>query len=253
MRLLVSVSNIADASAALAGGAAIVDCKDPARGALEPVGAEALRAIRAAVPPEVPLSAALGEVTTAGELALRLTTHGVPLSYVKVAFRGLAEPRALGALLDRACAIAEGLPGAPGVIAVAYADCERVGSLPARMFPAVVGPSGARGLLVDTAVKDGTTLFDWLPVAELARLGEAARRAVPEFALAGSLRAEQLALTRSAGATIVGVRGAACEGGRAGPVSADRVAQLVRSLAGSVSTSSAPSTDQRMAAAARGK
>jgi hypothetical protein len=45
-------------------------------------------------------------------------------------------------------------------------------------------------------------------------------------ALAGQLTADDLSFVREAGADIVGVRGAACEGGRNGRVTAERVRQL---------------------------
>ena len=47
MRLLVSVANAAEASAALAGGADLIDAKDPATGALTPVTADVFREIHA--------------------------------------------------------------------------------------------------------------------------------------------------------------------------------------------------------------
>lgn len=50
MRLLVSVRDAGEARAALAGGAEIVDAKDPARGSIGAVSPEALQGIRLAVP-----------------------------------------------------------------------------------------------------------------------------------------------------------------------------------------------------------
>src|SRR5437764_823524 len=49
MRLLVSVRGPVEARAALAGGADVIDAKDPARGALGAVSAERLAAIRRTV------------------------------------------------------------------------------------------------------------------------------------------------------------------------------------------------------------
>ena len=49
MRLLVSVSSAAEASAALAGGADVIDAKDPLAGALGAVSADVLREIHAIV------------------------------------------------------------------------------------------------------------------------------------------------------------------------------------------------------------
>ncbi len=253
MRLLVSVSDAAEARTALAGGAQIVDAKDPGRGALGPLAPAALRAVRDAVPDEVPLSAALGEAGTVAELAARVEGISVALSFVKLGFRGFPNPRAAAAVLAGLVDLARRLPGSPRVIAVAYADWERAGGLPVELYPTLVAEVGAAGLLVDTALKDGTSLFDWMSAGDLARIGAEVLKVAPEFALAGSLGVEHLALARSAGATVVGVRGAACDGGRRGRVSEARVAQLARSFSARPSTSSSPSTDHRIAAAAREK
>ena len=63
MRLLISVANAAEASAALAGGADIIDAKDPLAGALGAVSVEVLREIHAAVAGARPVTAALGEAS----------------------------------------------------------------------------------------------------------------------------------------------------------------------------------------------
>jgi uncharacterized protein (UPF0264 family) len=53
-----------------------------------------------------------------------------------------------------------------------------------------------------------------------------AREAGLMVALAGQLTADDLPFARDAGADIAGVRGAACDGGRSGRVSADKVRAL---------------------------
>jgi uncharacterized protein (UPF0264 family) len=50
-------------------------------------------------------------------------------------------------------------------------------------------------------------------------------------ALAGKLSADDLAFVRDAGADIAGVRGAACQGGRAGSILPDKV-RLLREMCG---------------------
>src|SRR5207237_2729924 len=85
MRLLVSVRGPAEARAAVAGGADVIDAKDPARGALGPVRVDRLAAIRRAVGVARPVSAALGdacddatvEVTAATAVGLAFGTLGV--------------------------------------------------------------------------------------------------------------------------------------------------------------------------------
>ncbi len=61
MRLLVSVKNAEEAMAALAGGADLIDAKDPAAGALGAVSLDVLRDIHSTVAGLRPVSAALGD------------------------------------------------------------------------------------------------------------------------------------------------------------------------------------------------
>jgi hypothetical protein len=113
------------------------------------------------------------------------------------------------------------LKDAAGVVAVAYADAE-----PVAAFVDIAARAGATGVLLDTAEKAGPGLRGLIAPAALARWVSAAHDAGLLVAMAGKLTADDLAFVRDAGADIAGVRGAACEGGRTGRVSADKVARL---------------------------
>ena len=81
---------------------------------------------------------------------------------------------------------------------------------------AVAVRAGARGVMLDTADKGGPgllRLFEPAALAAWVREGHAAGLFV---ALAGRLAADDVGAVRDAGADVVGVRGAACVGGRAG-------------------------------------
>src|SRR5439155_24791233 len=89
MRLLVSVASAAEASAALAGGADVIDAKDPKAGALGAVSVEVLRDIEAAVAGARPVSAALGEASDAPTIECAARTFAAAgVSFVKVGFAG---------------------------------------------------------------------------------------------------------------------------------------------------------------------
>ncbi|MCU0620652.1 MAG: (5-formylfuran-3-yl)methyl phosphate synthase, partial [Gemmatimonadales bacterium] len=64
----------------------------------------------------------------------------------------------------------------------------------------------------------------------LAALADHARDAGVLLALAGSLRAVDVVTVAALGADVVGVRGAACDGGREGRISPARLAALHRAL-----------------------
>lgn len=232
MQLLVSVRSASEARAALEGGAQIVDAKEPAAGALGPVTPGILAEIRRAVPVDVPLSAALGDV--GGELDVErcLENVRVPLAFIKLGFLGIRDPASIEHLLRLAVKLAGGLPGSPRVVAVAYADWDRADSLDPRDFPGIIGRAGASGLLIDTALKENGRLFDFLSTDELAAIGEALHQRESLYAVAGSLDAESMASALKTGADILGVRGAVTEGGRNGNVDLGKVARVARFLAG---------------------
>ena len=225
MRLLVSVRSPDEVAAALGGGADIVDAKDPARGALGPVAADVLAAIDERVPVHVPLSVALGDAGSAERVnavvsALRIRRWAT--AYVKLAFDALCGVSELLPLLRAAAAASARHAACPRLIAVAYADAGRAAQAVLR----AAQQAGAAGILLDTAAKDGRTLLDFWSESLLRDWVRAGRAAGLEVALAGSIGLRDLARVVALEPDIIGVRGAACTGGRAGSVEAVRVRAL---------------------------
>src|SRR5690606_21675376 len=86
---------------------------------------------------------------------------------------------------------------------------------------------GCGGFLLDTYVKDGRTLLDWLDPGELICLRRRALEQGLAFAVAGSLRADALPQLECVRPDIVAIRSAACTGGvRSAGVAADLVRQF---------------------------
>jgi (5-formylfuran-3-yl)methyl phosphate synthase len=95
------------------------------------------------------------------------------------------------------------------------------------LLPRVARAAGVDVCLLDTAVKDGRGLLDWLSPEALTALVDEAHDLGLEVAVAGALRAEDLSVVCATGADIVGVRSAACAGGRrTGPLDPARVRAL---------------------------
>ena len=228
MRLLVSVADAVEASAALAGGADLIDAKNPLTGALGAVSADVLREIHATVAGARLVTAAIGDAADETEVeraAGEFAAAGATL--VKVGFAGITSASRVGTLITAAVRGARaGSGGAGGVVAVAYADAGRVASLAARAFVDVAARAGATGVLLDTADKSGPGLRGLMTPTALAFWVAGAHDAGLLVALAGKLNADDLGYVRDAGADVAGVRGAACVGGRTGRVSSDRVALL---------------------------
>lgn len=231
MQLLVSVDSAAEARAALSGGADVIDAKDPRRGALGAVTPRVLRLICAAVRSRRPVSAALGDAldeSTIERAAGAAARAGV--AYVKVGFRGVTSPDRALALTTAAVRAARAAGGATRVVDVAYADATRAGSLSPSALVEIAAAAGAGGVLLDTAFKDAGGLFDLLAPETVGAWVDTARTAGLTVGLAGGLVAGDLGTAAALGADLVGVRGAACTGGRTGSVSRSRVARLSASL-----------------------
>ena len=228
MRLQVSVTDAEEARVAVEAGVDIVDVKNPAEGSLGAPTPGVIRRVREVVPPERPVSAAIGDLPnlpgTAALAALGAARSGA--AYVKVGLWGTSATDEAVAVLR---AVRDAIDGGAAVIAAAYADAERVPSrpLPPGAVVAAARRAKAGGCLVDTAVKDGRGLFEWLTPDALAALVAEGHAAKLEMALAGALRAEDLPTVRATGADIAGVRSAACRDGlRTAPLDTERIGRL---------------------------
>jgi (5-formylfuran-3-yl)methyl phosphate synthase len=233
MRLLVSVVSAEEARGALAGGADVIDVKDPGEGPLGAPAPRVLAEVVAAVDGAAPVSVALGDLPNLPHSAA-LAARGAALTgaaYVKVGLRAVHH-------LDDAAALMGAVGAAVGpdtaVIAAAYADARALDppALAPAQLPALVERTGIAGGLVDTYAKDGRGLYGWLDESELTALVVATRAVGGSFGVAGQLRAGEL---RRVEADIVGVRSAVCRGGdRTGALDAGLVAAAVAEVHGRV-------------------
>jgi (5-formylfuran-3-yl)methyl phosphate synthase len=230
VRLLVSVVDVGEARAAAAAGADIVDVKNPGEGSLGAPSPAVVEAVRAAVPAGLPISAAIGDMPnlpgTAALAAVGAACSGA--AFVKVGLWGVSTEAEAVQLLR---AVNDGVAAISGavVVAAAYADARRLEHAPLapELLPRVARAAGVGVCLLDTAVKDGRGLLDWLSPDPLTSLVADAHGAGLQMALAGALRAEDLPVVQATGADIAGVRSAACsDGRRSGPLDAARVRAL---------------------------
>ena len=223
-----SVFSADEVAAALEGGADVVDVKNPAEGSLGAPIPSLLRNVRSRVALPVLVSTALGDAPhLPGTMALAASgAAGCGADYVKVGLLGSSRPEQALDLLAAVCRAAKEADPHIRVVAVAYADASRVGGLPPAALPAVARQAGAHGVMLDTAVKDGTSTFTALGDAGVRAFLAEARGFGLMTALAGALGPGGLAQAGRMGVDLVGVRGGACDGGRNGRVSATRVRAL---------------------------
>jgi uncharacterized protein (UPF0264 family) len=208
--LLVSVRSADEVDDALAGGADLIDVKEPARGALGVAEPEVVGKVVDKVKGRVPVSAALGEwgpnALTEAHWHLELK-----LDYVKWGLAGYPHTPGWGEdLLDAR----RQLPAGVEMVAVAYADWERAKSIPPAEVAKFAKRFRFRAVLIDTCVKDSKTLLDFIKPAELGELVDGLRRVYTKVAVGGSLRPEQLKQLKGVTPDYFAVRGSACAGGK---------------------------------------
>jgi len=232
--LLVSVRSVAEAVAAVAGGAAIVDVKDPDQGPLGRASPAVAAAIGVAVARGSAWTLACGELTDGGETIAAHVDRVVqcnggngdlPLA-IKAGPAGLDEVGWLRAFRQ----LANLLPQPIELVAVAYADW-RAASCPepGRLIRAA-GEAGARAVLIDTFDKSAAGLLDVAGIETVVGWDTAGRRAGLAMAFAGRLSVGDVARLGPLVSATLGVRSAACEGGRMGRVEQGKVAELVGTL-----------------------
>jgi (5-formylfuran-3-yl)methyl phosphate synthase len=228
---MISVVSTTEAREALRGGAEILDIKNPAEGSLGAQSPGLIREISSLFSNEVEISAAIGDMPnlpgTAALAALGAASCGV--DYVKIGLHGTQrETDAVALLREAQCAI---LGFNAKIIAALYADYRRAGTLNPECLPHIAAEAGVYGCLVDTAIKDGSTLFDILDSQALRLIAQQAHAAGLSFGIAGALRKQDLPLANDMGADVVGLRTAACKNNqRNGPLDAARVQQLCEQI-----------------------
>jgi uncharacterized protein (UPF0264 family) len=243
MQLLISVVVSEEVTAAVRGGADIIDVKNPAEGALGASLPHVIRQVRELTPPDVPVSATLGDLPhlpgTAALAALGAASCGV--QFVKAGLMGSRRPDDAVTLLRHVCRAVRDYDPSIKIIACGYADGDQIGALSPLVLPAVAAEAGADGCLLDTYRKEDGTLLTCLAEAQLQRFVADCRQAGLLCALAGSLTGRELPRVVRYRPDIVGFRTAACQGGRVhGRVAAEKVQQIRSLLHDSTSLLSTP-------------
>jgi uncharacterized protein (UPF0264 family) len=232
--MLASVTSLEEAELVAAGGADIIDCKDPARGALGALPLAEVAAIRARLPKAV-ISATIGDLPAEPALlvdpARAMAATGV--DYVKVGiFPGGDAARAIEAL-GRAfshqpnpfAAAREGR-GPVRLVGVLLADRE-----PDFLLIEAMAEAGFAAVMLDTASKDGRCLLDVMGTGALRAFVRLAQMDGLAAGLAGSLRLAHIARLKALGPDILGFRGALCQGGtRTARIKAEHVGDVLHSI-----------------------
>lgn len=229
MKLLISVVDVDETIAALKGGADIIDVKNPREGSLGANFPWIINEIKQIIPKSVEMSCTLGDVPyLPGTVSLAaLGCASLSPDYIKVGLYGAKNKEEALEVMRAVVRSVEDVNDEIRIIASGYADFRRVGSLDPMLLPEVAMESGCEGILVDTGIKDGRKLFDFMNLEKIRDFTERGHGFGLLVALAGSLRDEDIVLLREMKPDVIGIRGAACDNyDRKGTISSDRVMEL---------------------------
>jgi len=204
--------NEKEASEAIAGGADIIDVKNPKEGALGANYPWVIKRIKEITPKNIEVSCTLGEVgNLPGSVSLAaLGAASLGVDYIKVGLYGIKTPQEAIFLLQNVNRAAKECKPKIKVVVVGYADAEKIGAINPLLIPEIAHKSQLDVAMIDTSVKDGKNLLDHLSIEELKKFVKSAHGFGLETALAGSLRKPDLPVVYGLGADIAGLRGAAC-------------------------------------------
>ncbi len=236
MRLLISVDNLDDALRVASRPVDILDLKNPAEGSLGAappwlVSEVARETEKSAT--KVRISVALGDLHdqpgTAALAAAGAAACGA--HFVKAGLRWLGSQRRAEQLLQAVRRAAQDVNSKCLVVAAGYGDYREINGLPPQAIVAAAAAAKVDVVMLDTAQKDGRSLLDVLPQAELARFLRDANAAGLRVALAGSLRPADLPRLSDMCLEFIGVRGAVCQGNdRRQPVCLEKLDALLGQL-----------------------
>lgn len=211
-RLLVSVRDMHEADAAIAGGADIVDVKDPGKGSLGRAHTETwIRIANAMRSTSIPMTVALGELHEWCDTDNELSSFAPEIRLAKIGL-ALQGNRASHEWHSRFLALARRLP-CP-LIPVFYADQANADCPPFTQIVDAATMAKAPYVLIDTFIKDGRSFRDWVDLRTWHDMARYARQENVRLVVAGSLSASMIAdddffgIARPA---VIAVRGAVCQ------------------------------------------
>jgi uncharacterized protein (UPF0264 family) len=231
LKVLISPIDENEALEAIAGGADIIDVKNPREGALGAGFPWIIRRVREVTSKNVEVSCTLGDLPNLpGSAALAaFGAASLGVNYVKVSTLNLQNKADAINLMQNVVKAAKIQNSCIKVVAVGFADADRAGALHPFLIPGIAQASGCDVAMLDTAVKDGKNLFDFVDFSRLKAFVDECHSYGLQAALAGSIKKQHLLDLYKTGVDIIGLRGAVCtnEDRVLGCLTKERVKKLV--------------------------
>jgi (5-formylfuran-3-yl)methyl phosphate synthase len=226
--------NEKEALEVVAGGADIIDIKNPLEGALGSNYPWVIKRIKDITPKNLEVSCTIGEIGNfPGSVSLAaLGAASLGVQYIKVGLYGIKTPEDAIFLLQNVNRAAKEFNPKIKIAVAGYADAEKIGAIDPLLIPEITHKAQVEVAMVDTSIKDGKNLFDHLSIEALKKFINSAHGFGLEAALAGSLRKQDLPAVYGLGTDIAGLRGAACTNNNrvTGQITRKLVSELVAAV-----------------------
>jgi uncharacterized protein (UPF0264 family) len=229
MLVLVSPKDIDEALEAIEGGADIIDVKNPAEGSLGANFPWVIREVaKLAKSFGKQVSATTGDMPfkpgTASLAALGAAMAGA--DYIKVGLYGVRNESEAQEMIKAVVRAVKDFDSEKKVVIAGYGDFYRINAINPLKLPAIASSCGADVVMVDTAIKDGTSIFDHLRFENLYSFVSMAKEHGLLCAVAGNLKWNHLDSLKKLSPDIIGVRSVVCEAGRDSKIRRELVKKL---------------------------
>lgn len=228
-RLLVSVVDSIEAMEAAEGGADIIDVKNPSEGSLGASYPWVIKEVIEVIPKGLEVSVAIGDMRNLPGLA-SIAAYGaahMEVDYIKVGLWEIADEGSAIKLSKAVVKAVREVDSDKKVVLVGYGDYFRINSINPLIIPKIAALSEADVAMIDTAIKDGSSLLRYMNLNQLREFVRESHGYGLMAALAGSLGEREALILKSIGVDVLGFRGFLCSGDRVkGRISLDKVKRL---------------------------
>ncbi len=217
IKLLISPKTIEEAKIVIASQVDYIDCKNPEEGSLGANFPWIIKEMKVLIPNRSHqlLSATIGDFPnlpgSASLAALGAAVSGADI--IKIGLKGPKNEKDAIYLMRKVVKAVREYNENIKIVAAGYADRIRMETSPEFMsIPTIASESRSDIAMLDTYIKDGKGIFDFLNFDQLIQFKDKAKEYDLEVALAGNLRKKDIPLINDISPDIIGVRTVVCEG-----------------------------------------
>jgi uncharacterized protein (UPF0264 family) len=226
MKVLISIKDGMEARA-VAGvkGVDIIDVKNPLEGTLGANNPWVIEEIKEILPSETQIAASIGDLDfkPGGASLAAYGAASIGLDYITASMFKIKRAEEVKTMTKKLLKALHEFK--TGLIIAGYADFNRCSSIdPFEFLPSI---EGADYIMLDTAIKDGKNILDFITIDELKDFKERAHDLGLKLIVSGSIRYSQLQKIKEVMPDVVGFRGIVCENGT---VKSELVSKLMREL-----------------------